>query len=235
MYSKVILKFVFVFVTQVNSFRPFQSFHKHIKKTQPSFATSIRSFEEDLPDFMKKKQPIVLTGFNYSPPLCYHCKHYIHFTTLNNSNSNSNSTNTKIMEWYKNYSFRQDKLGTGFGLCKLFGNKLDLIRYSFAKHARENEDQCGRQGYLYEESYIGFDFNIVAKEKEEKEDVEEDKEDKEDKEKDKKEKSKDFIIVPYSTKEKEKEKDLEDLKNVNSQLYEYSIFLKKNENKNENK
>ena len=221
-----VLKFVFVFIVlQVNSFQTF-TLRKSVKKAQPSFATSIRSFEEeDLPEFMKKKKTIVLTGSNYPPPLCYHCKHYIYFTSLNNS------TNTKFMEspLYKNYlSFRQDELGSGLGLCKLFGNKLDLMRYSFAKHARENEDQCGRDGRLYED--IGYSF-IKKEDKEDKEEKEE-KEEKEDKEKDKKEKSKDFIIVPYSTKEKQKEKVLEDLKNVNSQLYEYSIFLKKNENKN---
>ena len=219
---KRILQFVFVFVflvLQMNSFQTFR-LRKCIKKAHTSFATSVHVFEEeDLPEFMRKKQSIILTGSNYPPPLCYNCKHYLHFTSLNNS------TNTKFMEspWYKRYlsvSFRQDELGTGLGLCKMFGNKLDLIRYSFAKHARENKDQCGKDGNLYEESYIGFHFL---------------KEDDEDVDKHIEEKSKDFIVIP-STKEKEKEKekepDLEDLKNVNTQLYEYSIFLKKNKNEN---
>jgi len=226
MYSKIafVFQFVFVFiVVQVNSFQTFR-LRKGVKKVDASFATSLQVFEEeeDLPEFLKKKQTITLNGLNEPPPLCYHCKNYIHFTTLNHS------TNERFMEspWYKNYlSFRQDELGTGFGLCKLFGNKLDLIRYSFAKHARENEDQCGRDGRLYED--IGFNF--IKKEDEEKKEKQE-KEEKEEKE----EKSKDFIVIPYSMKEKEKEKetDLEDLKNVNTQLYEYSVFLKKNKNEN---
>lgn len=192
-------------------------FYVKVSKAHALFATSVQVFgeEEDLPDFLKKKQSIILTGPNDPPPLCYHCKHYIHFTSLNNS------INEKFMESpsYKKYlSFRQDELGTGFGLCKLFGNKVDLIRYSFAKHARENEDQCGKEGRLYEESYIGFEFNVDTK-KDNKEQGE----------------TKDFIVIPSSKNENEKENekmndshpssDLEDLKNINSQLYDYSIFL----------
>jgi len=216
--SKMFVVFVFI-AMKVNSFRPL---YKRVKKLPSPFATLIHSMEEDLPEFLKKKQSIILTGPNHPPPLCYHCKHYIHFTSLNNS------TNEKFMESpsYKKYlSFRQDELGTGFGLCKLFGNKLDLIRYSFAKHARENEDQCGKEGRLYEDSYIGFKFKVDTKE----DDEEEGEGEKE------KEKSKDFIVIPSSTKENENEKkkmndshpstDLEDLKNINSQLYDYSIFL----------
>jgi len=44
-----------------------------------------------------------------------------------------------------------NKNSPSLGLCTMFGNKNDKIRYSFAKHCRENEDQCGKQGYLYEE------------------------------------------------------------------------------------
>ena len=202
--------FVVFIAMKVNSFRPF---YKSVKKVPSSFATLIHSMEEDLPEFLKKKQSIILTGPNHPPPLCYHCKHYIHFTSLNNS------TNEKFMESpsYKKYlSFHQDELGTGFGLCKLFGNKLDLIRYSFAKHARENENQCGKEGRLYEDSYIGFGFKVDDEEEE---------------------KSKDFIVIPSSKNENEKENekmndshpstDLEDLKNINSQLYDYSVFLSK--------
>ena len=214
------IAFIFVFITrELNSFQTF-SLHKSVKKVPSSFATLIHSMEEDLPEFLKKKQSIILTGPNHPPPLCYHCKHYIHFTSLNNS------TNEKFMESpsYKKYlSFHQDELGTGFGLCKLFGNKLDLIRYSFAKHARENENQCGKEGRLYEDSYIGFKFKVDKKE----DDEEEGEGEKE------KKKSKDLIVIPSSKNENKKmndshpSTDLEDLKNINSQLYDYSVFLSK--------
>ena len=117
-------------------------------------------------------------------------------------------------------SFDQDTYGTGFGLCKMFGSKFDLIQYSFANHCRENENQCGKEGYLYEE--LESQLKFIKEKEEEKE---------EEKEKKKQEKFKDFIMMVPSSKNEKKNypsSDLKDLKNTNSQLYDYSIFLNTN-------
>ena len=76
---------------------------------------------------------------------------------------------------------------------------------------------------VYEDSYIGFKFKVDKKE----DDEEEGEGEKE------KKKSKDLIVIPSSKNENKKmndshpSTDLEDLKNINSQLYDYSVFLSK--------
>lgn len=59
-----------------------------------------------------------------------------------------------------------------YGKCKMFGEKtllnedknrgkkgFDLINYNYAKHCRENENQCGKYGYFYEKNNLIDEIN----------------------------------------------------------------------------
>ena len=166
------------------------------------------------------------------PPLCSNCKHFIPFKSFT--------------------SFDEDQYGSGFGLCRMFGSKYDLIRYSFAKHCRENENQCGKNGYLYE------DFDYCNRNQY----IDHDEADDEDKNKNKNNEKGDHHNHKYekyenhkeeknsdksnesnknkdndNDKDKSQEENIEYLKYTNSQLYDYSQFLnfsKNHSNKNDN-
>ena len=101
-----------------------------INKNMLYSTIAIPSPHEDFNDLFFEKPKISCKSVR-KPPLCSNCKNYIPIKT--------------------SICFNNDKYFGGFGLCKAFGNKYDLIRYSFAKHCRENENQCGKEGYFYEE------------------------------------------------------------------------------------
>ena len=55
--------------------------------------------------------------------------------------------------------FVPHKLGVeDYGLCKMHKNTYSLRKnmevsiYEYAKHCRDNQDMCGKEGYLYEEA-----------------------------------------------------------------------------------
>ena len=121
----------------VNSF-----VHKNNIKINKNILYSTRVIP--CPDFndLFIEKPKVSCKSMRKPPLCSNCKNYIPVKT--------------------SICFNNDVYFGGFGLCKAFGNKYDLIRYSFAKHCRENENQCGKEGYFYEEiDYFDYKNNII--------------------------------------------------------------------------
>lgn len=147
-----------------------------------------------------KKHPIVISGSSGpQAPKCFNCKHYM---------PNKNHT-----------GFYYDEYGSGVGLCKMFGNRHDLIRYSFAKHCRENENQCGKYGYLYEENEYDLN-NILCLQKEDGEYEDDDNK---------------SIEITQEEKMNEKKDEIEDdlewvqLKYEFPEIYEYSKFLRRSQ------
>jgi len=222
-----------IFVIHANVFRPqflnnnqINSCCKMTNFIPISVAIPIPIGKENLDNFIFKKNKKSVAYSCRKPPLCSNCKHFIPFKTY--------------------FSFDKDEYGTGFGLCKMFGSKFDVIRYSFAKYCRENENQCGKDGYLYEEICDNNDSNkhIQHYEHEDKDENKKnkDKDNDEDKvnendEDDLKQKFKEnknsINYIIFQSEEKEKEfvnndkMNFKDLKNVNinSQIYEYTRFL----------
>jgi len=62
---------------------------------------------------------------------------------------NKQCSNCKYFIPYKNNKI------SDFGLCKMFGYKVgdkkDKIIFNFAKHCRDDDNLCGKNGSLYEE------------------------------------------------------------------------------------
>ena len=177
---------------------------KNNKKTNTLYSFIVLPCpKEEIPAFLSKIKPKVCSKSIRKPPLCSNCKHFIPFKTY--------------------LSFDNDEYGSGFGLCKMFGSKYDLIRYSFAKYCRENENQCGREGFLYEDMNSHFDSKKYTMEKEKENENEKEKE------KEKLNNSNEESLSEKENKENEiinhYKSEVEDLKYTNLELYDYSIFL----------
>ena len=58
------------------------------------------------------------------------------------------------------------------GLCKMVQhkivkNKKNIILYEYAQHCRDNEELCGKEGFLYEKNKYIFNINNIINEIEE--------------------------------------------------------------------
>jgi hypothetical protein len=101
-------------------------------------------------------------------------------------------------------SFVPSNLGLDYGKCKIFGEIIKCNEknmktiYNYAKHCRDNETQCGKNGCLHEND------NIKTMPVEN-----------------------DITEIINAVEIKSKEERIEDLKDVDSQLYDYSNFLSK--------
>ena len=200
-----------IFVISTSEFRPhflgIEKINSFCRTTNfipisVSIPIPIGQEKEILDNFILKKNKKTVSCNGRKPPLCSNCKHFIPFKT------------------YFSFDKYKDEFGTGFGFCKMFGSKFDVIRYSFAKYCRENENQCGKNGFLYEENDCNNTNNNLIEELYEENNNSELKENKN---------SMNYVYV--HSKEKptmnlnSDQFDFEKLKNTNSQIYEYTRFL----------
>jgi hypothetical protein len=186
--------------------RPYRNlpihFHQENMIDANTVALKKQQFIVNLPDFIRGPPPSQINTMGKLPPRCSRCKYFIPYK--------------------KSSSFDEpDIYDAGYGLCKMFGNKTDLIKYSFAKHCRENTSQCGPEGFMYEEmdtidhlsrfvEEIQLELEIQSYNKVEQETKEEKEETQEEK---------------VKTWTRENENKTESLKDKNKELYEYSKFL----------
>ncbi len=81
---------------------------------------------------------LTVVSYSFSNPDCINCKSYI-----------------------------SNKLNENLGYCKIFTNKVyfnkdkEILRYNFAKHCRDNEYLCGKNGILFEQVDSKQDNNYV--------------------------------------------------------------------------
>lgn len=71
-----------------------------------------------------------------------------------------------------------------FGFCKMHKNYItnrnnNIVMYDYAKHCRDNERQCGKSGYLFEENKLNANTKYNCVDLEKKYNVNDEKYDKE--------------------------------------------------------
>jgi hypothetical protein len=87
-------------------------------------------------------------AYTYSIPSCKTCKWYIPQVNMS--------------------PFCKDDLGLcGFYKNKYNYNNIEVYIYEYAKHCRNNDNLCGRLGYLYESAYSSRDEYSVHNERSE--------------------------------------------------------------------
>lgn len=84
----------------------------------------------------------------------------------NNIKSSSSIPNCRTCKWFV------PNINEEYSKCKMFREKknelsenvgFDYIMYNYARHCRDNENQCGKNGYLYEKNDLFEEEDIINK------------------------------------------------------------------------
>lgn len=83
-----------------------------------------------------------------------------------NNNIKSYIPNCRTCKWFV------PNINEEYSKCKMFREKknelsenigFDYIMYNYARHCRDNKNQCGKDGYLYEKNDLLEDIDIINK------------------------------------------------------------------------